>query len=154
MELEAFSQNYLVRGLTPEQVAEMAALATMRRYVAQEFLMRTGEKSADVFVILNGRVNVLTDDGEKLAEVGPGTVLGEMALIDARPRSACVNCIGLVDAAVFEAKSLRSYMNKNRELGFTVMINLAQVIAGRLREADSRIDQLISQSTDSWEHAL
>jgi CRP-like cAMP-binding protein len=154
MDLEAFSKNYLVRGLTPEQIAEMAKTATMRRYVAQEYLMRTGEAGADVFVILKGRVNVLTQDGDKLAEVGPGTVLGEIALIDARPRSACANCIGMVDVAIFEAKTLRSWMNQNRELGFTVLVNLAQVLCGRLRDADSKIDALTQQTTDSWTNAL
>jgi len=153
-DLEVFKKNYLVIGLNDDQVAEIAALAKLRRMVAQETLIRAGDPGGDFFVILDGRVNVLTPDGDKLSEVGPGSVLGEISLVDAGPRTATVIAIGLVDVAVIPATDLRRYMSTNRDLGFTVLANLSRVLAGRLRLANEKIDELYDKATDAWDHAL
>jgi CRP/FNR family transcriptional regulator/CRP/FNR family cyclic AMP-dependent transcriptional regulator len=154
LDIEALKKTYLVVGLTDSQVDEIASLATLKRFSPQETLVRAGEQSGDLYVILNGRLNVLTKDGEKLSEVGPGSLIGEIALIDARPRTANVVCVGLVDAAVIPAKDLRAKMNQNKEWGFIVLANLARVLAGRLRVANEKIDELYDKTSDDWDNAL
>ena len=154
LDLETFKKNYLVVGLNDAQVAEIAALAKLRRLTAQETLIRAGDPGGDFFVILNGRLNVLTPDGDKLSEVGPGSVLGEISLVDAGPRTATVIAIGLVDVAVIPTPDLRRFLSQNRDLGFTVLANLSRVLAGRLRLANEKIDELYDKTTDSWDRAL
>jgi len=154
LDLAALKKTYLVVGLSDAQIEEIASLATMRRFLPQETLIRSGEQSSDLYLILEGRLNVLTSDGQKLSEVGPGSILGEIALIDARPRTANVVCVGLVDAAVIPAKELRAKMNANREWGFVVLANLSRVLAGRLRVANDKIDELYDKTTDTWDNAL
>lgn len=146
-----FSKNYLVRGLTPAQIGEIAALATTKKYGPLARVITAGTKSAELYVILRGTVRVHLPWGDKLAEPGPGSVLGEMALIDAQPRSADVNCVGEVELAVFDAKVLRKYMNANKDVGFTMLVNLAQVLSGRLRDVNAKIEFL--SDSDVWKHA-
>ena len=67
-----------------------------------------------------------------LADIGPGAVLGEIALLDSQPRSANAFCLTSVEVAYFDANALRSYLNSHRDLGFVVLINLARVICSRL----------------------
>ncbi|HVL38396.1 MAG TPA: cyclic nucleotide-binding domain-containing protein [Fimbriimonadaceae bacterium] len=153
LDLSVFKQNYLVSGLSDEQVGQIAALATVETFLAGETVTRIGEDNADLYVILDGRVNVLTADGDKLGEAGPGSVLGEIGLIDARPRTANTVTVGLTRAARLPARELRSLMNGNRDLGFVVLANLARVLCGRLRMANARLDELIDKTTDAWEHA-
>lgn len=121
-------------------------------HLARETLIRINEKSSDLFVVLDGKVQVLTQDGDVLAEPGPGSVLGEMSLIDDRPRSAEVVCLSLVKVARIPAKLLRSYMNSKRDVGFVILANLARVLSGRLRIADMKIDTL--QDGDAWKNSL
>ena len=154
IDIQTFKKNYLCSGLTDEQVQEIVDLATLRRLTAQEQLIKAGEQSSDLYVVMNGRVNVLTPDGDKLSEIGPGSVLGEISLIDARPRTADVICIGLVDVAVIPAGELRLRMNQNREWGFIVLANLSRVLAGRLRQANEKIDELFDKVSDTWDNAL
>jgi CRP-like cAMP-binding protein len=154
IDIQTFKKNYLCSGLTDEQVQEIVDLATLRRLTAQEQLIKAGEQSSDLYVVMNGRVNVLTPDGDKLSEIGPGSVLGEISLIDARPRTADVICIGLVDVAVIPAGELRRRMNQNREWGFIVLANLSRVLAGRLRQANEKIDELFDKVSDTWDNAL
>ncbi|MDX2065044.1 MAG: cyclic nucleotide-binding domain-containing protein [Fimbriimonadaceae bacterium] len=154
LDLDAFKKTYLTVGLTDEQIQAIADLATLRRFSPQETLIRMGDQSSDLYVILNGRLAVLTPDGDKISEVGPGSLLGEIALIDARPRTANVVCVGLVDAAVIPAQALRSLLSKNRDWGFVVLSNLARVLAGRLRVANEKIEELYDKNSDTWDNAL
>ena len=151
LDIAQFSKNYLVRGLTPEQVGEIAALATTKKYHALDRIITAGTSSAELYVILSGTVRVHLPWGDKLAEPGPGSVLGEMALIDAQPRSADVVCVGDVEVAVFDAQALRKHLNSHREIGFIVLINLAQVMSGRLRDSNAKIEFLADG--DVWKHA-
>jgi CRP-like cAMP-binding protein len=153
--IEAFSQTYLVCGLTPAQVAKVAELATVERHCAQEVLIDKSTQSGSLFVILSGRVNVLTNDGEKLAEVGPGSVLGEIELIDAGPKTANAVCVGLVEIASIPVPALRTLMRSDYELGFKILANLARVLCGRLRKADQMLDTLLEESSGgAWGNAL
>lgn len=152
LDITQFSKNYLVRGLTPEQIGEIAAMATTKQYRALDRIITAGTSSAELYVILSGKVRVHLPWGDMLAEPGPGSVLGEMALIDAQPRSADVVCVGDVEAAVFDAQALRKHLNAHRDIGFTVLVNLAQVLSGRLRDSNAKIEFL--SDADAWKHAL
>jgi CRP-like cAMP-binding protein len=145
---DVFKKNYLVVGLDEPAIKEISELAELKVYMAQELIIKQGEKSSDLFVVLDGRVKVITPSGDYLADVGPGSVLGEVSLIDAQPRSADAICVGTVRAAKIPAKQLRDLMNVKREMGFIVMVNLARVLCNRLRAASSRIDHLVS--SDQW----
>lgn len=52
-----------------------------------ELLFRQGEQGDVMFAIVEGVIE-LRLDGRIVEEVGPGGILGELALIDAAPRSA------------------------------------------------------------------
>jgi hypothetical protein len=62
---------------------------TIRRVPAGEAVMRQGEQAADVALLLDGVVSVAVD-GAVLAELGPGAVLGERAVLEAGRRTSTV----------------------------------------------------------------
>lgn len=151
---DAFAENYLVHGLPREVVEEIEGLATYQTFVARDVLLRMGEKSSDLYVILEGRVQILTEGGELLAEIGPPNVIGEVSLVDDQPRSANAVCLGVVKVARLPAKDLRSYMAKNPAAGFPMLSNLARVLSMRLRKADATVESLAANPKDAWAHAL
>ena len=58
-----------------------------RRYLAGETIFREGDRGEEFFVIRRGEVEIRS--GNRLLEtLGPNEIFGEMALIDAAPRSA------------------------------------------------------------------
>src|SRR5258708_1959495 len=137
---EAFKRNYLVCGLPEEAMAEVWAMGEQETHLARETLIRINEKNSDLYVVLDGKVHVMTADGDILAEPGTGRVLGEMGLSDDRPGSVEVVCVSLTKVAKIPANKLRGYMNTNRDVGFVILANLARVLSGRLRLADAKID--------------
>jgi CRP-like cAMP-binding protein len=151
---DVFKKNYLVHGLPDSTIEEIGALAAFDGGLAGDVLVKKGEKSSDLFVILDGTVNILTDKGDKLTEVGPGSVLGEVALVDAGPRSATAVCKGLVKYARLPAKELRSYMAKNKDAGFVMLANLSRVLSMRLRQTSIAIEDLRAKTEDPWKGSL
>lgn len=151
---EVFKKNYLVSGLPDSTIDEIAALAEYGCMLAGEVLMDKGEKSSDLFVVLDGSVNIYTEKGDKLAECGPASVLGEVSLVDAGPRSAVAVCKGKVAFARFPAKELRAYMAKNKEAGFVMLANLSRVLTMRLRATNSNLEALRDKASDPWENSI
>ncbi|MCH7944560.1 MAG: cyclic nucleotide-binding domain-containing protein [Armatimonadetes bacterium] len=151
---EVFKKNYLVTGLDDRAVGEIAELAEVGSAMAGACLIEKGDDSSDLFVILDGTVHVYTKQGNKLGECGPGSVLGEVALVDAGPRSANVMCLGVVTYAKLPAADLRRYMTENKEAGFMMLCNLSRVLSMRLRSSAEVMEDLRAQTVDPWEHAL
>ena len=56
-------------------------------YEAGQAIFQAGDEGDYVYVVINGEVDLIL--GEKIVEtVGPGGILGEMALIEKKPRIA------------------------------------------------------------------
>lgn len=153
-QFEAFRACYLFVGVDDALVRDVAALAEFGAKLAGEPLTEAGSRDADLFVVLEGRANILTRGGDKICEVGSGAVIGEVALVDDQPRSATAVCVGLVDFARLPSKELRSYMARNKDVGFTMLANLARVLSMRLRNTDHAIEVLFDRGRDAWDHAL
>lgn len=152
--IELLGKCYLLSGLSQEAVAEVAGIAEFGNMLAGETLTEAGEKGSDLFIVLDGRVVINTKGGDKLADAGPGSVLGEIALVDDQPRSATAVCAGLVRYARLPAKDLRAYMARNKETGFAMLANLARVLSMRLRQTDHALEMLHDKSRDPWEHSF
>jgi hypothetical protein len=61
----------------------------LRSVKAGKEVMRQGEEGAEVFLILDGVVNVDVD-GKQLGDLGPGTIIGERAVLEGGTRTATV----------------------------------------------------------------
>lgn len=91
---EGFSAHELekVRAMADEVEAEPGAV-----------LMEQGDVGQEMFVICSGQASVIVN-GHRVASVGPGTALGEMALLELRPRSATVKAVTELELLSFDYK--------------------------------------------------
>jgi CRP/FNR family cyclic AMP-dependent transcriptional regulator len=111
---------------------------TPRMFPANAVLFHRGDPSDFVVFLLSGWAKVFTDslDGHEalLALRGPGDVLGELAAIDSRPRSATVQTLMPAQAALLYADRLRSRLRQRPDIAIALLGELAD----RLRDSDSR----------------
>ncbi len=154
VDVTALKNTYLVAGLSDEEIAQVATLATVRTYQSGQSLTRSGDAPNEVFVILSGNLVVTSDDGDRLGEIGVNNVVGEIGLVDASPRTAHVNCVGIVTTAVFSTPDLRKLMSQNRHWGFIMLSNISRVMASRLRQSNARIDELSDLAAEPWNNAM
>src|ERR1700722_5626811 len=74
---------------TEEQLAQMARIAERLRIQAGEVILREGRLGRELFVILDGTATV-TREGHVVNILHAGDYFGELAAIEAGPRSATV----------------------------------------------------------------
>jgi predicted acylesterase/phospholipase RssA/CRP-like cAMP-binding protein len=93
----ALRRNDKFRDLDPALLADLETVLEPVGLYGGEVLLRRGDRSDDIYLIVSGRLRVAiagSQGTEKvLAELGPGETIGEMALITGEPRSADVYAI-------------------------------------------------------------
>jgi CRP/FNR family cyclic AMP-dependent transcriptional regulator len=139
---EALRASRLFQVLEPAELDSVVARAVMRRFPRHAVVVRKGDSSSGMLVILAGRVRVgsVAADGREvtLAVLGPGEVLGEIALIDGEPRSADVTALDdCVMLMVDRAEFLR-LLHGNPDL----CLRLMAFLCGRLRRANAAVEEL------------
>jgi CRP-like cAMP-binding protein len=144
----------LGHGLTPEQLAAVDALGQRTGFTAGEPLTKLHDQDSDLFVIGEGRVQFLTHDGDLLGEAGPGGIVGEIAFVDGRHRTAHAVAAGYVQAVRFPARELRALMVRDKALGFMILANLSIILSHRLRVAIGQLDELMDLQEDVWTNAV
>ena len=75
--------------LSDEEAKRLAAFATETSVAEGQILMKQGDYSVELIAIEEGTADVIRD-GEKVASVGKGDLIGEMGLLERRPRNADV----------------------------------------------------------------
>ena len=116
---KTLSYNYVFRGLPRDVVAGFAAIADVRSYLGGDVLVRQFDYNSDVMILLEGQARIKSFSGETIAEFGPGSIVGEISLIDEQPRSATVVAIGNVQAAVIPAKMFRGMLDADPKTAST-----------------------------------
>lgn len=154
VEASALKNTYLVAGLDDAAIAQIGAISKIHSYNSGRSLIGIGDPADELFVILSGRVQITTADGDELGTIGEGSVAGEMGLVDAMSATANVTCMGPVSAVVIPIHELRRLMNQNRDWGFVMLANIGRVMSDRLRKTNARVDQLSDQVAVPWENAL
>ena len=129
--------NYIFRGLSQDVIAGIAALADIRRYRGGDVIVRQYDRNSDLIIILEGSARIKSVDEDTIAEFGPGSVVGEISLVDDEPRSATVTAIGDVQAAVIPSSRLHAVMDMDPEVGKVIMTNIARVLCRRMRSMNS-----------------
>jgi CRP-like cAMP-binding protein len=90
----------VLSGCPDEELDAVARVASEREFAAGESLMSEGDFGHSLFLVESGSADVLVE-GEKVREVGPGEVLGEVAVLASGRRTASVVATSEVQVIAF-----------------------------------------------------
>lgn len=90
-------------------------------------LMREGDTGNEMFLIASGNARV-ERGGQVVGEYGPGSILGEMALVSEAPRNATVTAAGPVRALVVGHREFHSLLDDRPKLRMKVFEGLARKV--------------------------
>jgi CRP-like cAMP-binding protein len=113
-----------------------------REYPPGEVLFREGESGDVMFVIKEGAVRIskaIGGEDKVLAVLGPGEFLGEMAILNGKPRTATATVVEPTRCLVIEAKTLEQMVARNAEIA----LRLIKKLAKRLDSADTLVEILM-----------
>ena len=120
LDLEAFlSQSPLFATLAPEDREALAKKARYKWVTGGERIIAEGTRGDTFAIVKSGRVVVeATFEGERrrLATLGPGAVVGEVAVLKGTPRTADVIAEGDVELFEFHRDDIQPYLEKYPEL--------------------------------------
>jgi len=108
-----------------------ATIKQTRSFKAGDVIFRAGEQGNELFVVRSGEVDIQIG-GRTVETVGANGVFGEMALVDAHPRSA--TAVARTDCVVVPV-SERQFLLLVREAPYFALA-VMRVLAQRLRAAD------------------
>ena len=122
----------IFQSLDDDNLRQIVALLKIKKYPKGALIVRKGDPAANLYIILSGVVDVLTEFNERLSTLGKGDVFGEMSLISGNPVAANIR--------VAEAATIVSIDEKNfkKVLGQfpSVQMYLARVLAKRLADSN------------------
>jgi CRP/FNR family transcriptional regulator, cyclic AMP receptor protein len=118
---------------TEEQLSQMALIAERLRIQAGEVILREGRLGRELFVILEGTATV-TREGHVVNILHGGDYFGELAAIEAVPRSATVEATTDLEVLIVGPREFESMMEIP---GFRNA--LLSGMSRRIREADDRL---------------
>lgn len=143
--------------LTPTALADMS-LADARvvvgfmefsRVAAESVFIREGEVRGNDFMmlILDGDVAVESEAAAPanalvLSILGPGSLIGEMGVLDGSPRSATCTATCDLTVAVLSRQSLVRLIEKNPAVAARFLLAISKRLADRLREANRKTKTL------------
>lgn len=138
--------------LDDADVSWLAAHGTKRFMPAGTILIREGETTASLFILLEGQVSITIKGGFLLATLHPGEILGEISFIDSRPPLATVTAIQNSSVLTVPREVVRRHLES--DLGFAARFYraVALCLANRLRVTSSRLGYgSVLQDTDPTE---
>jgi len=135
----------LCRRLAPAEFEALAAIAERLELAAGDELFREGDAGDGVYLIVSGEVEVSkrTRGGERsLARLGAGSVLGEMSLLTAEPRSASARAIAPVSVLRLAAPRFREMLDAGAGAALKIVAGIAEVLAQRLAATNAKLVEL------------
>src|SRR6202042_439964 len=114
-----------------------------RDFSAGEVLFREGERGEEMYVIQSGLVRIVKRVGgeyRSLATLGRGEFIGEMAILNGRPRTATALVLEDARCLVIDAATLEQMLSDNTEIALRLVKKLAQ----RLDSADEMIQMVLN----------
>jgi CRP/FNR family cyclic AMP-dependent transcriptional regulator len=125
----------LFNGLSRRQLTEVAKVAFEDQYAPGDVIVKEGDVGQKLVVLTTGTADVVRK-GQTLATLRRGDVIGEIALIDGRPRTAKVVTKEPAQGVVVYATAFRKLLDTVPALSRNIMLALA----ARIREVDEHAD--------------
>jgi len=146
--------------LSAADARRVVSYMQLRQCKVGQVVIREGEAVKNDFMalVLEGEVtveNATPQESMVVSVLGPGSLIGELGLIDNEPRSA--TCIASADLllAVFSRKAMQQLMEKEQGVAARLLLAMAKRMADHLRKTNrklmtfSRVSRALQQELDA-----
>lgn len=135
---------------SPEDLEMLAALCTYRKFAQGEVLMEQGKRGIACWLLLSGEV-IATNNTQStaLATLGPGSLLGQLALLDGTVRSASVTASKPSSALEIRGPAFKQLLNEHTPLALRFQEQVALAGVAQVRTATNRFAKLAAERVDA-----
>jgi CRP/FNR family transcriptional regulator, cyclic AMP receptor protein len=123
--LELIGSVPLFAGCSKKDVAAIATIADEIDIPAGTVIVKEGERGREFFVIVEGSTRV-TRKGRKVADLGAGDIVGEMALVSDLPRNSTVTAATDLRLLVVIDRDFRRLLRDVPSIALSVLDTMAR----------------------------
>jgi len=138
LRLQALQRVPLFRHLSFAELLRVMDISQVESYEAGNRIIAEGDRSDRIYVTFAGTVHVVKDN-RKLAELSPGSLFGEMGLIDEAPRSADIIAPDGAQVLVIHRSDFYALLRQERTLAVKVLWGMCFLLNGRLRATSAKL---------------
>lgn len=129
----------LFAGLSADALEALAGMTFQRTFAPGEAIVEEGQTGNGLYVVLDGRVEVVKSDGsaraQSLATLGPGEPFGELALLGEWKRTATVRAIDETTCLGMDRWLFLAHLQRQP----AIAVKMLQFVAQRLVDTDARL---------------
>ena len=127
----------LFEGLNASFIVKLADIGQEKSFGRGEKIVEQSQLGDEIFVVLTGRVTISIigpENGEPItiATLKDGDILGESMLLGKMRRAATAVAKDEVDTLVWKTNDLLNFLDREVEIGYIVMKNLARSLSDKL----------------------
>ena len=137
-EVDMLRRVPLFAGVEPAKLKLLAFTSNRVRYREGQVLFRQGEEGDAAYVLLSGSAEILvgSDDGEiRVAELGPNSILGEIAILCETSRTATVRASAPLEALQIRKDHFLRLLKEFPEM----TVEIVRVLASRLSQTTAEL---------------
>jgi CRP-like cAMP-binding protein len=137
----------VMRGLDRSMLRRLRGFYTQVAYAGGAMVFSQRALPDGVFLIASGRVEVLidiprTERKRKVQTLAAGSVFGEMALIDPKPRSASVIAVEPTNCYWMSMENFERLKLEQPDIAFKLIADVAMIFAERLRATNTMLAEI------------
>lgn len=135
--LATLGKPLLFATLSRSELRVVDALLHERRYLKGEVIFDEGEEGQALYLVIEGRVIICRQaksHSNRIAEIGPGVVFGELALLDDMPRSAQAIAAEDCVLASLARSDFESLLDTHAVIASKIALQLARHLGHQMRE--------------------
>lgn len=133
---------------TEKELRSVAQATVPRRFGAGQPIFEQGQAGHELFLLISGSVAV-ERDGRLLAQLGPGSAFGEMAMLDEPVRSATARAIDDCELMVIPRDAFFALLKANPMLAVKILWNLLLRLSANLRATSGRLAEVEALWTEA-----
>jgi CRP/FNR family transcriptional regulator, cyclic AMP receptor protein len=123
---------------------QLFRFTSIRSVTPGDALIRHGEPDRTLYFVLRGQLEVIVRSGDglsmgRVAMVGAGSVLGELAFFDGGPRSAAAWAVDECHVAAMTPDQYYEFVEASSALGRELLFALGRILAIRLRRTNAKL---------------
>ena len=128
---ERLAKIDLFDGFTPAELSRVAELVEEVDAEQGAILVEQGKPGTEAYIVVEGQA-AFEIGGERKGSIGPGEPIGEMALIDNRPRTGTVRATTPMKLLSLDAAAFRKLLDEMPKANRAIMAKLSE----RIRKLD------------------
>ena len=138
----------LFRSMDDDERRALAAVMDLKAVGAGETVFREGETGDELLCVVDGRLDTLVNDiaGQEIVldAIGPGDTVGELSMLDGRPRSATLRCMENARLLVLGRDELLRVLSRAPHMALDMMAQMA----ARARRVDDLLRSRVTRNVN------